>query len=147
MLAPSNVWLNFSSCIVSGASGVKVPPAIKGSPFFRYCGSRIVDGQSRRNVKRSVAKNAHTCCQGFLARIIIKDRARRSRYNASFPCVQRSTKSVKQSLYVPYNHFTSRHYYILTAGQQVARSRLGAFTSSFKNLSIRGEDPRLNFMR
>lgn len=52
MLAPSNVWLNFSSCIVSGASGVKVPPAIKGSPFFRYCCSRIVDGQSRRNVKR-----------------------------------------------------------------------------------------------
>lgn len=36
MLAPSNVWLNFSSCIVSGASGVKVPPAIKGSPCFRY---------------------------------------------------------------------------------------------------------------
>ena len=52
MLAPSNVWLNFSSCIVSGASGVKVPPAIKGSPFFRYCGFRIVDGQSRRNIKR-----------------------------------------------------------------------------------------------
>lgn len=89
MLAPSNVWLNFSSCIVSGASGVKVPPAIKGSPFFRYCGSRIVDGRSRRNVKRSVAKNAHTCCPGFLARIIMKDRARRSRYNASFPRVQR----------------------------------------------------------
>lgn len=62
MLAPSNVWLNFSSCIVSGASGVKVPPAIKGSPFFRYCGSRIVGRRSRRNVE-SVAQDetCHAC--------------------------------------------------------------------------------------
>ena len=52
MLAPSNVWLNFSSCIVSGASGVKVPPAIKGSPFFRYLRHfRIVGWRSRRNVE------------------------------------------------------------------------------------------------
>lgn len=120
MLAPSNVWLNFSSCIVSGASGVKVPPAIKGSPFFRYCGSRIVDGRSRRNVKRSVAKNAHTCCPGFLARIIIKDRARRSRYNASFPRVQRSTKSVKV---LSRTITLLRDYYILTAGGSKLRDR------------------------
>lgn len=77
MLAPSNVWLNFSSCIVSGASGVKVPPAIKGSPFFRYCGSRIVDGQSRRNVKRFSSRECtpvHSQVEDvLLVKIIVKD--------------------------------------------------------------------------
>lgn len=55
----------------------------------------------------------------------------------------------KESKYTfAYNHFIPRYYYILTAGQQVeSRSRLGAFMSFFKNLSIRGEDPRLNFMK
>lgn len=152
MLAPSNVWLNFSSCIVSGASGVKVPPAIKGSPFFRYCGCRIVGGRSRRNVKRSVAKNAHTFSQRFLASIIIKDGTKRSIQRKLFPFTSMHINAVqccieKSQNTFAYDHFTPRYCYILTVGQQVARSRLGPFMSSFKNLSIRGEDPRLNFMR
>lgn len=98
-------------------------------------------------------KSAHRISQRFLARIIIQRIAREIGYlysATSFPSRPRvyNVQIEKRSRSTfAYNHFTPRYCYILTAGQQVARSRLGPFTSSFKNLSIRGEDSRLNFMR
>lgn len=154
MLAPSNVWLNFSSCIVSGASGVKVPPAIKGSPFFRYCGSRIVDGQSRRNVKRFrrgvrpyilksrmyyLWKSLRRITRTFAARLI-SSRLRMLYDTWHYTSSSTSACTFDRALY-------SRYCYILTTVQQTMRLRLGPFMLSFKNTSIRGEDPRLNFMR
>lgn len=145
MLAPSNVWLNFSSCIVSGASGVKVPPAIKGSPFFRYCDFSIVGWRSRRNVKRRAIARFRSS---------IPDNLGRCRYTSprhAFPMAIELSRSRTSFFFFFFKRNETKWFdsYILTAVASKPCNRLGPAASSFfKNSSISPPKiPRLNFMR
>jgi len=130
MLAPSNVWLNFSSCIVSGASGVKVPPAIKGSPFFRYCGSSY----RRRAIKAErlnsliSRRNAHSQLEGCFNENRKKKKntkifAQSIFVASTFKVVVKVEANVFAKYFRKRNRLARGYCYILTARQQAVRSR------------------------